>query len=94
MSLQLQPEDLDTLREIQTKYSQIALKIGHIILEKHRVQKHLNSLGDMELESISNYESIVAEEEAFHKKLLEQFGSDVQVNLETGEVLPAPSTEE
>jgi len=71
MSKQLQPEELQQVKDIRKLYADIAFELGNIELQKRNLLKQ--------------YDNVVLSEQALANTLNEKYGTG-KINLETGEI--------
>lgn len=69
---QLEQQELETLRSLQSEFSKGKSNLGELEIQKQQI-----------LNSISNIRIKFAEQE---KILVEKYGSDSVINMETGEI--------
>ena len=71
-SLKLTIEELDFIKNGSAEYTKIKISLGELELQKQGLIKHANSI----VETFTNNEKI----------LIEKYGADSVINMQTGEV--------
>lgn len=71
-SLKLTSEELDFIKNGSAEYTKIKISLGELELQKQGLIKHANSI----VEAFTNNEKI----------LIEKYGADSVINMQTGEV--------
>ena len=71
-SLKLTSEELDFIKNGSAEYTKIKISLGELELQKQGLIKHANSI----VETFTNNEKI----------LIEKYGADSVINMQTGEV--------
>lgn len=68
----LTDNELEVLRDLQQEFNQVKLDLGNTVLQQNTLMKNVDELR----EKFANKE----------KELMDKYGKDVTINLETGEV--------
>lgn len=89
--LKLSEQELQKVQELQTKYAEITAQLGQIKIESIIINEQLKRLNTLEDSLAAKYLAIQTEEEQFAKLISEKYGNG-DINIETGEFLPAGQT--
>ena len=81
----LKAEELDTLRELQSKYAEITGKFGQLKVEQILLKNQLIRLEELEKTFEKDYVETQKSETVFLKTLETTYGK-VSINIETGEI--------
>lgn len=79
----LDPQEMQTLRQLQEKSSIVVTELGQIEMMKLQLDSRRDEI-------MTLYEELKAEEMDFGRTLSEKYG-DGTINPETGEFIPAPT---
>jgi predicted nuclease with TOPRIM domain len=86
--VKLTEQELQKVQELQNNYATITAQLGQLKIEMILINEQLKRLTDLETTFTQKYLSIQTEEEQFAKSISEKYG-DGDINIETGEFLPA-----
>ena len=85
-TIKLTEEELNSVQELQSKYANIASRLGQIKIETLLAKARLKSLEEMESQEEENYKTIQASEISLAESLNKKYGEG-QINLDTGEYI-------
>lgn len=89
--IKLTEQEVQKVQELQNNYATITAQLGQLKIEMILVNEQLKRLTELENNFTAKYLSIQTDEEAFAKQIAEKYG-DGDINIETGEFLPATQT--
>ena len=84
----LTPEELVSIKELQTKYNQTILEIGAAEAQLIVFQENIEKLTEAKKGLVSDLKTIEQKESELVKTLQEKYGQG-NINIETGEITPA-----
>jgi oligoribonuclease NrnB/cAMP/cGMP phosphodiesterase (DHH superfamily) len=83
----LTPEELVSIKELQTKYNQTILEIGAAEAQLIVFQENIEKLTEAKKGLVSDLKTIEQKESELVKTLQEKYGQG-NINIETGEITP------
>jgi hypothetical protein len=89
--IKLTEQELQQVQKLQENYATITAQLGQLKIEMILLNEQLKRLTEIETTLTQKYLSIQTEEEQFAKSISEKYG-DGDINIETGEFLPAGQT--
>jgi oligoribonuclease NrnB/cAMP/cGMP phosphodiesterase (DHH superfamily) len=84
----LTPEELVSIKELQTRYNQTILEIGAAEAQLIIFQENIEKLTEAKKGLVSDLKTIEQKESELVKSLQEKYGQG-SINIETGEITPA-----
>jgi hypothetical protein len=84
----LTPNELVSIKELQTKYNQTILEIGAAEAQLIIFQENIEKLTEAKKGLVSDLKTIEQKESELVKSLQEKYGQG-NINIETGEITPA-----
>jgi len=84
----LTPNELVSIKELQTKYNQTILEIGASEAQLIIFQENIEKLTEVKKGLVSDLKTIEQKESELVKSLQEKYGQG-NINIETGEITPA-----
>ena len=84
----LTPNELVSIKELQTKYNQTILEIGAAEAQLIIFQENIEKLTEAKKGLVSDLKTIEQKESELVKSLQEKYGQG-SINIETGEITPA-----
>jgi oligoribonuclease NrnB/cAMP/cGMP phosphodiesterase (DHH superfamily) len=84
----LTPNELVSIKELQTKYNQTILEIGAAEAQLIIFQENIEKLTEAKKGLVSDLKTIEQKESELVKTLQEKYGQG-SINIETGEITPA-----
>jgi oligoribonuclease NrnB/cAMP/cGMP phosphodiesterase (DHH superfamily) len=84
----LTPNELVSIKELQTKYNQTILEIGAAEAQLIIFQENIEKLTEAKKGLVSDLKTIEQKESELVKLLQEKYGQG-NINIETGEITPA-----
>jgi oligoribonuclease NrnB/cAMP/cGMP phosphodiesterase (DHH superfamily) len=84
----LTPNELVSIKELQTKYNQTILEIGASEAQLIIFQENIEKLTEAKKGLVSDLKTIEQKESELVKSLQEKYGQG-NINIETGEITPA-----
>ena len=84
---QLTQEELQSVKDLQSKYNQTIFEIGIAEAQRLALQEQVENLVTAKKTLLKDLESIEQKENALTKSLQEKYGSG-SINPETGEITP------
>lgn len=85
---QLTQEELQSIKDLQTRYNQTAFEVGNIEIQLSTYKKYITSLEEEKSNLFKDIASIEEKEKELTNKLVNKYGSG-NINPETGEITPA-----
>jgi len=85
---QLTQEEIQQIKELQTKYNQTILEIGASEAQLIIFQENIEKLTEAKKGLVSDLKTIEQKESELVKSLQEKYGQG-NINIETGEITPA-----
>jgi flagellar biosynthesis chaperone FliJ len=87
MSLKLTAEELQQIKDLQSKYNQAIFEIGASEAQLIAFQQGIEKLQQAKKDLVSNLTTIEQKESELVKSLQEKYGQG-DINPETGEIIP------
>jgi hypothetical protein len=87
MSLKLTAEELQQIKDLQSKYNQAIFEIGASEAQLIAFQQGIEKLQQAKKDLVSNLTTIEQKESELVKSLQEKYGQG-NINPETGEIIP------
>ena len=84
----LTPNELVSIKELQTRYNQTILEIGAAEAQLIIFQENIEKLTEAKKGLVSDLKTIEQKESELVKSLQEKYGQG-NINIETGEITPA-----
>ena len=84
---QLSPEELEFITQTKAESSNLVMELGQIKIERLTIQQRINELNETEQKLETQFNSIIAREKDFTKKLFEKDG-DAVIDIESGTIRP------
>ena len=84
---QLTPEELQSIKDLQSKYNQTIFEIGAAEAQLIIFQQNIDKLQEAKKGLISDLTTIERKESELVKSLQEKYGEG-NINIETGEITP------
>ena len=84
---QLTQEELQSIKDLQSKYNQTILEIGAAEAQLIVFQENIEKLTDAKKGLVSDLKTIEQKESELVKNLQEKYGQG-NINIETGEITP------
>lgn len=84
---QLSPEELEFITKTKAESSNLVMELGQIKIERLTIQQRINELNETEQKLETQFNSIIAREKDFTKKLFEKYG-DAVIDIESGTIRP------
>jgi len=84
---QLTQEEIQQIKELQSKYNQTILEIGATEAQSIVFQENIEKLQEAKLGLVSDLKTIEQKESELVKTLQEKYGQG-NINIETGEITP------
>ena len=85
---QLTPEELKSIKDLQSKYNQTIFEIGIAEAQRIALQEQVDKLQSNKLELVNDLATIEKQESDLVASLQTQYGNGA-INPETGEITPA-----
>jgi predicted nuclease with TOPRIM domain len=82
----VEQQDLDKLKELQLKYSEISSKLGQLKIEQFLLDQQTNRLKQIEESMFNEYTSLQKEEMSLAEEISKKYGNG-QINIDTGEFI-------
>jgi predicted nuclease with TOPRIM domain len=82
----VEQRDLDKLKELQLKYSEISSKLGQLKIEQFLLDQQTNRLKQIEESMFNEYTSLQKEEMSLAEEISKKYGNG-QINIDTGEFI-------
>ena len=84
---QLTPEELKSIKDLQSKYNQTIFEIGIAEAQRIALQEQVDKLQSTKLDLVNDLATIEKQESDLVKSLQTQYGNGA-INPETGEITP------
>ena len=84
---QLSPEEVKSIKDLQTKYNKTILELGSIESQIISLKKQLKVFEEEKLNVVSDLDKISEVEKELIDALQEKYGAG-NINIETGEIIP------
>ena len=81
-------EDIQSVKELQTKYATNTAQIGQVEVELHILRKRLNEIETIREQLFQSYEDLQNQEKELVKSLNEKYGDGV-LDLDSGRFIPS-----
>jgi hypothetical protein len=91
MNNKLTPEEISTLKSLESAYARITAEFGQIKIEKILLNAQLNSLKEFEDALTQEYLSNQSKENSFAEDIQKKYGEG-EINIETGEFTPTTAS--
>ncbi len=78
--------EIDQLKSLQERYSEISLKLGQLKIEQLLVNQQVERLKQVEESFISEYFSLQEEETRLAEEITKKYGNG-EINIDTGEFI-------
>lgn len=83
-------EDIDTVKELQSKYASTTAQLGQVEIELHILNKRLEQMNNLREQLFQRYDGLQKEETDLVKSLNEKYGDGV-LDLDSGKFIPSKS---
>lgn len=87
---QVSQEDIDTVKQLRTKYAQTTAQIGQVEIELHVMKNQIEELTKIREQLFANYSNLQSEEQDLVKSLNEKYGDGV-LDLESNKFVASQS---
>jgi len=84
---QLTQEELQSIKDLQSKYNQTIFEIGVAEAQRIALQEQVEKLGENKKQLVNDLATIEQKESELTKSLQEKYGNG-SINPETGEITP------
>jgi len=81
-------EDIQSVKELQSKYATNTAQIGQVEVELHILRKRLNEIETIREQLFQSYEDLQNQEKELVKSLNEKYGDGV-LDLDSGRFIPS-----
>lgn len=85
-----QTEDIQSVKELQTKYATNTAQIGQVEVELHLLKKRLTEIEEIRSELFRTYESLQIQEKELVETLNSKYGDGV-LDLDSGKFISSAS---
>lgn len=83
-------EDIETVKDLQSKYATNTAQIGQVEVELHLIKKRLKELEDFRTDLFTVYETLQQQEKDLVKTLGDKYGDGV-LDLDSGKFISSES---
>lgn len=85
---EFEQEDVDSVRELQSKYATNTAQIGQVEVELHVLNKRLKDLTEYRGNLFNTYDDLQRQEQELVQKLNDKYGDGV-LDLDSGRFIPS-----
>jgi hypothetical protein len=85
---EFQSEDIESVKELQSKYATTTAQIGQVEVELHLIKKRLGEIEEIREELFRNYEALQIQEKELVQSLNDKYGDGV-LDLDSGRFIPS-----
>lgn len=87
---EFQAEDVQAVKDLQSRYATNTAQIGQVEVELHLLKKRLTQIEELRVNLFEGYESLQKEEKELVENLNQKYGDGV-LDLDSGRFIPSAS---
>lgn len=88
MGKEFETEDIDSVKNLQSKYATNTAQIGQVEVELHLLNRRLEQIQELRNSLFNNHDQLQKEEKELVEKLNEKYGDGV-LDLDSGRFIPS-----
>jgi chromosome segregation ATPase len=85
---EFQAEDIQAVKDLQSKYATNTAQIGQVEVELHLLKRRLSQIEEMRVNLFSTYDELQKQEKELVASLNEKYGDGV-LDLDSGKFIPS-----